>query len=940
MKPTRFALCSALLVLGVALAPAAWAQTQATSGNILGSISDPDGAAMPGVTVTVTHNETGRVRTTVTSTSGAFRVPLLPVGLYSIEATLTGFASVEQTDVRVSIGGATEINLRMQLEGVQEVLIVTGQAPVVETSKTNVSTTIDEEAIDSLPILGRNFTDFALLTPGAQIDSSRNTIQLSGQRGVNTSVNIDGASDNSAFFGYQRGGTDSPFTISQESVQEFQVITSGIMPEFGRSGGGLVNVVTKSGSNSIRAGGHVFYRDDSLTSDDPFGRPQSDFSVKQFGGNIGGPIKKNEHFFFASVDVQDFSTPYFVDFNISDADFARLEAFVSQHRPDWDIRQTQFSRTNDVIVPFLKTDFGISENTQLTLRLNYSDHETVGGGTDTNLQGTTTASNSSLGDQTETTISAIAQVTTVLGDRAFNELRVQYATDDLDRLSNDLLGPDTDIRNPFVQLGRRFFMPIFVNEKKFQVQDNFSYLFDDHDLKIGVDFETDKTAEFFAGFAAGEFRFNGLNNFLNNEPDFLLQSFGTTGNGFEPNFDTRQSVLAFYAQDAWRVTDKLTVNYGLRWEGTFNPTPPGNPDRPQTQQIPDDLSGWQPRAGFAYAPDPKSVIRGSVGLFVSRTPTLLFFNPFTSSGQEGVGIFFIPGFDGSLDGLWPNTFDAKPEGITADQEIFSFDPDFQNARTLRVNVGYEKEVARDLSLGVSYVFARGSDLQTLWDVNWAGGSRDADGRFIYSGRIVDGEFDKVDRSNGWSRYHAAIFEFKKRFGDGWGAFGSYTFASDKDNDSNERSAGGEQTSNIFAIQDDWGFSDRSIKNRVIASAYGDLPGGFRLSGIFEWRTGTPYSALLSQDANGDTETNDRAVINGVVSERNSFRQPNFKNFDMRVSWDLVTKAGRFEFLFEVFNVFNWENKFTTRTQFNSRFGDLNTFIGNVRQIQLGFRYIH
>lgn len=220
MKPIRSVLLTALLMVVFAVvAPVAEAQTQATGGTIQGIVTDPDGNALPGSTITVTNSETGRVRTTVSSATGTYRVPLLSPGTYSVRVELTGFQSIERTDVRVSIGSAQDVDMQLGLASVQEVLIVTGEAPLIETSKTQVSSTIDETAIDSLPILGRNFTDFALLTPGAQIEGVRNTVALSGQRGVNTSVNVDGSSDNSAFFGYQRGGTDSPFTISQESVK-------------------------------------------------------------------------------------------------------------------------------------------------------------------------------------------------------------------------------------------------------------------------------------------------------------------------------------------------------------------------------------------------------------------------------------------------------------------------------------------------------------------------------------------------------------------------------------------------------------------------------------------------------------------------------------------------------------------------------------------------
>jgi len=926
LKSKHVLLISTLVIAaGVLLAPVAGAQTQGTSGNVQGVVSDPDGAPLPGVTVTVTSTETGRVRTTVTSVTGTYRVPLLPPGFYNVVAELAGFQTVERDDVRVSLGGALEVNLQLQLEGVQEVLIVTGQAPIVETTKTQVSSTIGEEAIDSLPILGRNFTDFTLLTPGAMIEGSRNTVSLSGQRGVNTAVNVDGTSNNSAFFGYQRGGTDSSFTISQESVQEFQVITSGIMPEFGRSGGGLVNVVTKSGTNQWRGGAHFYARNESFVANDPFDREQAEFHSYQFGGSVGGPIVKNESFIFASADLQDFSTPYFVDYGLSDSEMAELTAYVNQYRPEWDIRQTRYNRTNDQMVIFGKWDQSLGDNNQLSVRVNYSDHETIGGGTDTNLQGTTTASQSSLGDQTEKTLSFVGQLTSILGDRAFNELRVQYATDNLDRLSNDLSGPDTDIRGPFVQLGRRFFMPIFVDEKKFQVQNNFSYLFDDHDIKAGFDIETDQTSEFFAGFAAGEYRFNSLDDFYANTPSFLLQSFGTTGAGFEPNFDVNQTVAGAYIQDSWRVSNELTVNFGLRWEGTFNPTPPGNPAIPDSQQIPDSLDGWQPRLGFAYSPDTKSVWRASAGLFNSRTPTLLFFNPYTSAGLPGQGVFFF--FNGgNLDGQWPNVYPSLPAGVSADQEIYWFSPDFREARTLRVNAGYEREIIEDFSLGFSYIYARGSRLQMLYDNNLVDGGVDQFGRRIYVG---------------YSNYHAAIIDFKKRFSNGWGAFGNYTYGVDKDNDSNERSASGSQITDIYNLKADYGWSDRSIKHRVVVTGYGDLPLGFKLAGTFTWRTGQPYNGTLRNDVNGDNEDNDRPVINGRVIERNAFRQPDFKNVDIRVTKAFTTGAGRFDVFLEVFNLFNWSNLYTTQTNYDtSRFGDLNTFIGNVRQMQLGLRWVY
>ncbi|MFQ5744700.1 MAG: TonB-dependent receptor domain-containing protein, partial [Acidobacteriota bacterium] len=851
LRPLSVCSSMVFLITFSLAAPTAAAQSQATGADLQGTILDPDGAPLPGVTITVTHEETGLTRTTTTNPSGYFRVPLLRPGTYTIQAALSGFQTVERPAIVLKIGSVVEIDLTLSLARVEETLIVTAEAPIVETSKTNVSTVIDENSIDSLPILGRDFSDFTLLTPGTLIEGGRGTVSIGGQRGVNTSVNIDGTSDNSAFFGYQRGGTDSPFTISLESVREFQVVTSGVMPEFGRSGGGLVNVVTKSGTNAWRGGGHLFLRDDSLVGNDPFGREQASFSVQQFGGNVGGPLARNQSFLFASSDFQLFDTPFFVDFRTSDTEFSQLQTLLNNSGfSDLNISQDRFTRTNDAQVYFVKWDHAINEDHHLSIRNNFSFHETVNGGTTTSLTGTTGQSESNLGNQNENTDAFVVQLTSLFGDNAFNELRFQYANDDLDRTPNDPIGPETQINSPFLRFGRRFFLPIIVREDKYQIQDNFSYLFGNHDLKVGFDLETDKTAEFFAGFAAGHFRFSRLSTFLaGGEPSFILQFFGNTN---FPNFSVRQTATAAYFQDSWRATPKLTVNYGVRWEGTFNPTPPGNPARPLTEQIPDDLNNIQPRLGLAFAPDPKTVLRLSGGFFNSRTPTLLFFNPFNSNGTAGEGIFFIPCFLSSITCTWPNIFSSPPVG-QGDQEIFFFDPDFEEAQTLRINGGFEREIFEDLSLGASFVYSRVNGLQRLIDTNLAPGSVDEFGRLIYLNdgrgpiRPEPGVLLKRDEDTGFSHYKAFIFEFKKRFSHGYGFFGSYTLARDADNDSNERSAGGVQPSNIFDNRADFGDSARDTRHRVVVSGFVDLPYGFRVSGIFVGRSGRPFNATLRDD---------------------------------------------------------------------------------------------
>src|SRR5262245_32813150 len=250
----------AMLVLALFLAAPrpALAQSQATTAEINGRLVDGNGGVLPGVTVTATSSETGYARTVVSNGEGLFSLPLLPPGNYDVSAELAGFATYRQM-VRATVGANVTINATMRVAGLQEVITVEAATPLVETSSAIRTTTVDQDAIRSLPINGRRFQDFLTLTPTAQVDTSRSQISFAGQRGINSNISIDGADYNQPFFGGIRGGerSNNAFTVPQEAIQEFQVVASGYSAEFGRSTGGIVNAITKSGTNS--AHGSLFY---------------------------------------------------------------------------------------------------------------------------------------------------------------------------------------------------------------------------------------------------------------------------------------------------------------------------------------------------------------------------------------------------------------------------------------------------------------------------------------------------------------------------------------------------------------------------------------------------------------------------------------------------------------------------------------------------------
>ena len=293
----------------------AFAQSQATTAEINGRVTDAQGGVLPGATVTVTSSDTGYTRSVVTNAEGLYAIPLLPPGNYDLVSELTGFAPTRRSLV-LNVGATQTINAQLQVGGVQETVTVAAGSPLVETSATVRTTTVDLEAIANLPINGRRFQDFISATPTVQVDPSRGQLSFAGQRGINSNISVDGADFNQPFFGGIRGGerSNNAFTVPQESIQEFQVVAAGYSAEFGRSTGGLVNAITKSGSNRLKGSAFYVNRNRDWAEDNAFGQSAAP-TQQQFGGSIGGPIRKDKIFFFGAYEQQEFENSRLVLFD-------------------------------------------------------------------------------------------------------------------------------------------------------------------------------------------------------------------------------------------------------------------------------------------------------------------------------------------------------------------------------------------------------------------------------------------------------------------------------------------------------------------------------------------------------------------------------------------------------------------------------------------------
>jgi len=961
MRGTR--LLAILAIAACAILGAASADAQVT-GTIQGYVSDESGARLPGVTVTVANEETGIERSVYTNDAGFYTAQKLQSGLYSINASLEGMQTVRRENVTVLVGQTITVSLDLSVGSVDEAITVTAETPVVETARSSTASYVSEVEIESLPISGRDFKEFAFLTPTVQNDPERGFITMSGQRGIYSGLNVDGTSGKSAFFGYGRGGEateNDGLVIAQDSVKEFQVVTSAFAPEYGANGGGYINVVTKSGTNNLNGTAFYFTRDDSLAEDLPSSpldaargldgsQPVDEFERNNWGISVGGPIVEDQTHFFLSYDQTERSQPFTRSLDIPglyDAVVGRgpdFAALVRGFEPRADgTAEGLFVNDSENLILFGKINHQLNESNTGSIRVNFTDFE----------RNSTAPGEEAV--KAEDTTSIVASLVSIIGDDKINEARIQIADDNLDRMS-DLDDAAVNAELEFSIDGRRntigkdFFLPIFVTEEKTQFQNNFSYLFGDHDMKFGIDYQKDDLSQLFAGFRDGRFRFDSIDNFLNDFATFELIFYGPPTN---PNYDESQELLSLYAQDSWRPNDKLTINYGLRWGKTDNPDGLEHVFE-EGRNIADDDDNFAPRFGFTYSPNGSDVWRGGAGLFYGRTPSLIFAGPVVQNGLfPNFGIvftlFFQPGFQPfgtPIDNLNP------PDGVANEPNLVA--GDFEDPETLRFNLGYERDLGNNWSAGVDVVYAEGDKLQESIDRNLLNPTYDSFGRPIYSSDRPDANFGEIftRTSIGESEYKAVTLKVNKRFSDKYQLNAHYTWSEDEDTSSNERSATGIDVSDPTNLNYDWGPSNRNVENRVVISGLVVLPWDLKLSGIVEFRDGTPWTAtdnnLLEDDYCPHSNCPDIfAVINGQLEGRNQRENDSIERVDMRLSklfefgdWDLDLFFEGFNLLDEnTFFVNGNERQVTTSdgVTLNPEFGIPDNLITTPRQFQIGAR---
>jgi hypothetical protein len=985
---------SILLCFAVQLFPPL-AAGQAGQASVVGQVNDKSGAVVVGATVTLVSSSTGLTRTVQSGTDGAFNITNLPPGPYTVTANQAGFAQ-HKSDVVLLAGTSTNLNFALAPGGSQQSVTVQGLAPAIETNSATLHQTVTPQQVESLPINGRDFSTLAALVPGATTGnqavnqnfdpthSNSPAISINGQSGRNLYMTIDGADNTDIFMGGQN------ITLSLEAVQEFEVITHDPKAEFGRGIGGVVNVVTKSGSNNFHGSAFGFFRTDALQSIDPISaslkKSKPPFSSQQMGGTIGGPLVKDRLFFFYSYERDQNNTSRV--FNTSGA-FPSLDGTVTK----------QPFRQNLNLVRF---DFRASEKHSLFLR--YAQE----GNVRSNEFFSDLESPDSTANETNKFHDVSVGLTSVLSSNKVNDLHLhyQYWNDDLRNTASSLNLPTIIL--PSASFGASQAGTQNPAELTDQISDDFSWTRGRHTIRFGANFVYQPHEGI-----SGDFRHNRY-AFATNDYDPVTNTI-LPGNSLanfrtwsSPDFNIVNKPLlhsGFYAQDDIRLK-RLTISAGLRYDfvhnlfyyrGTvaeqlvqqFHNEVPGGPSRATPH---DTNNAFAPRVAFAFdvRGDGRTVIRGGYARIYDEAaiPAGSLFADLEVpqvDGAEPFNFVFVPGSIASFFNIPCSASQpiAAPCTPTAFSGTFPFSfpqgfvtsPDMSVAKSDQGNIGISHQLAGDgplagLVLELDGVYNYSSDLAQGRNLNYCINNDPVclSGAFTPTGVNFPqaGPYDPLTNlprqiflfdSTGRADYRALMFSARRNFAKRWQLSANYTLSrSQSDTDQFE-----------FVVLDqrrphapgEFGPSNWDETHRGVISGSVDLGWGFQFSTIFTAASARPYTgALLNDDANNDgVPTVFGAINNGPggsrienvangdrVGQRGHYRGTPTISWDIRLLKGIrlgrISDRARLEGLFEVFNLTNHsnygQNYFDAIDQPN--FGKPINIITPPRTAQLGVRF--
>jgi hypothetical protein len=929
-------------MLALALALPAAAQSQAANGSIQGTVVDTSGAVLPGVTVTVTNAETGAQRTVVSNETGLFRAMVLPLGTYKVTAELQGFKKYEESGLKLSVGQTLTVKISMGVGALTETVTVNAEdRPALELARIDIGHTMTDQEVHSLPLVARNPYNFALVQPG-----------VTGYENVEFGVPRLAANGAPMRINYQIDGNTNTekdraglrlLPMSEVMIQEVKVVTTGFAPEFGQTMGMVFNAVTPSGTNAFHGQASYLFRRNAFSAFPFFfgcgsttaaascppvdtvianyvsanpGKTAADLrpatKVDTYTANVGGPIVKNKLFFYAGAERtrRDLSSGSLI--TVTPAVVASVGV---KPQPD--------AAPNVQTAKFIigKVDYQLNSNHRMTVRWVQFHNDAPynsGGGTATLERAT---------NFLDAMDSVAGQMVSTFGSNLLNEFRMQYAHRHQSSVANADSGtaPAITISSPAIAFGAPLSgtgqgnAGFDFKQNIWQVVDNFTVVRGDHSVKFGFDVQhvyDERTA-------APQFVYT-----FPTVTAYLAAKAGTNPFGYtsmqqltgDRSFNMATNIMSFFVQDDWQVAPSVKMLYGVRYDLYKYPAGLANAPLAQTQSFNIDKNNFGPRVGIAWTLNPETVVRASTGYMFDQAILGGYEQALQLSGSPTAPVYT---FSSTSPGApaFPN---GAGTGTLAQQSPWAIDPNFQVAHTWQNNVQVEHAFRRDFSVSAGFMYAKGSQLPVVTDVNLINPTATlADGRPIYSAAVnattrVDPRFNHIYevQSIGDSTFKSVTLQMTKRFQQGLTFNVQYSLGKGTDNT---------PLLTQLTVQSEAGRSDPSNLNRDLGPNPLDMRHSFNgnivyttstkssnqvvralLTGneigvLLQFNSGLPQNILANRDLNGDGVSSDRPLF----VDRASLYLAARKNVDLRYTrWVPIHGSTRGEVIVELKNLFN------------------------------------
>ena len=924
-------ICGALIIVA-GLTPAR-ASAQVAQADLHGTVTDESAAALPGVTISATHVDTGMTRTATTSATGTYAMPALPVGRYTIKAEMQGFATVVKEGIPLAVGQSAILDFSLKLAAVAETVTVTGESPLIDTKKSELAGHVEQKQVENLPVNGRDWLGLVALVPGAR--GNVGSVQVGASGSDMAKYQVDGVDVTNQCCGGSNQG------YSMENVEEFKVETNRYDAEYGRVNGAVINAVTKSGTNRLRATGFGFFREDRyhagvLTFGDApsfFTGQVAPFDQRQSGANSGGPIVRNRAFYFASYEYQKLA--------------ATAHPNTGYREFDIDVPADTTSHYTTV-----RGDLQGNDKHRIFARMSVYDWKQLNVG----VGGTTTVSGGyqrpssnhdfSLGD------------TWVVSTRAVNEVRAGFSA-----INNKLDSNCYCVRLGFPSaiLGSPTNSPQWWKEMNIQVNDLFSYYVPswhgEHNLKAGFQFFRPHFWGAFPDPAFGSFTFTRDPADFNDPSTYPKPTQYTTQLG-DTSYTIMNPTYGAFVQDNWTISRHLTLNVGIRYDletGTSNTDVP-SPIQPGTRPL--DRNNVAPRAGFTYdlRGDGRSVIRGGVGRYFDKVMLNLTSNERRSILGQFIGVTIVnPDFNNPLSGLTFADYKAQkiPGGLTV------LDNNYQTPVNDQVSIGLAQQIGRVYAFQIDYVHSKGYNEPMTPSINFF---EDPVTHLPLSPARYGRPYPAftnitMTTSTGKSLYDGLQMGFTRRAAR-LTLGGTYTLSRTYDNHNGNR--GGTPT-NWFNLADEYTDASSDQRHRLVINGVAQLPLGLQASLIAFVGSPRIIGVSTNLDPFGLGYTGRWLDATGRTLPRNSQRtgcdacfpvtrggvttlEPVSgwdRKIDLRVSKSQLVGHVTLQGMLDVFNAFNTRNATGYSTNFFSRTYLQPSSATNLnyqpRQVQLGFR---